>query len=109
MRWEVREYLSHRGDSPFSDWLSNLDPRTRGRIRARINRIRSGNFGNCKRLGSKIWELKLDFGPGYRVYFGRIGRLVVLLLCGGDKSTQTQDINVAEALWKDYERRNEDG
>jgi putative addiction module killer protein len=73
-----------------------------GVVRARLNRIRLGNFGDCKSVGGGVVELRIDFGPGYRVYFGRDGRLVVVLLCGGDKRTQARDILRAREYWKEY-------
>jgi putative addiction module killer protein len=75
--------------TPFSDWLARLkDLRTAGIIRARLNRIRLGNFGDCRSVGGGVEELRIDFGPGYRVYFGRQSSVVVVLLCGGSKGTQ---------------------
>jgi putative addiction module killer protein len=71
----------------------------------RVDRLAKGNPGACRYLGEGLWELKVDFGPGYRVYFGQAGTKVVLLLCGGDKSTQTQDILQAKSYWKDYKKR----
>ncbi len=71
-------------------------------VRARLNRIRLGNFGDCKSVGGGVEELRIDFGPGYRVYYGREGSLVVVLLCGGDKRTQARDILTAQKYWKEY-------
>jgi putative addiction module killer protein len=89
--------------SPFSDWLASLkDARAVGIVRARLNRIRLGNFGDCKSVGEGVEELRIDFGPGYRVYYGREGSLVVILLCGGSKGTQAQDILKAQRYWKEY-------
>jgi len=64
--------------------------------------VRLGNFGDCKSLGDGVFELRMTFGPGYRVYFGREGEQVIVLLCGGDKSTQDKDIGRAKAAWTDY-------
>jgi putative addiction module killer protein len=89
--------------SRFSRWLGALkDKRTVAIIRARLNRVRLGNFGDSKPVGGGVEELRIDFGPGYRVYFGRDGESVVILLCGGTKRTQSKDIATARALWKDY-------
>jgi putative addiction module killer protein len=100
---EVREYIARDGKAPFSHWLDALkDAKTRARIRTRLNRIRLGNFGDCKALGDGVFELRLAFGPGYRVYFGRDGEQVVLLLGGGDKSSQARDMEKAKAAWNDY-------
>ncbi len=99
------EILLYRRDQsiPFADWLEALkDARAVGIVRARLNRIRLGNFGDCKPVGRGVEELRIDFGPGYRVYYGREGKSVVLLLCGGSKRTQTRDIVRAQQYWKEY-------
>lgn len=89
--------------TPFSDWLASLkDARAVGIVRARLNRIRLGNFGDCKSVGGSVEELRIDFGPGYRVYYGREGSLVVILLGGGSKGTQARDILRAQRYWKEY-------
>ena len=79
-----------------------MDARAVGIVRARLNRIRLGNFGDCKSVGGGVEELRVDFGPGYRVYYGREGQLVVILLCGGSKRTQARDILRAQKYWKEY-------
>jgi putative addiction module killer protein len=96
--------LYRKGRStPFSEWLGSLkDARAVGIVRARLNRIRLGNFGDCRSVGAGVEELRIDFGPGYRVYYGREGSLVVVLLCGGDKRTQARDILTAQKQWKEY-------
>ena len=96
--------LYRKGRSlPFSDWLASLrDARAVGVVRARLNRIRLGNFGDCKSVGGGVEELRIDFGPGYRVYYGREGSLVVVLLCGGSKKSQARDILTAQRNWKEY-------
>jgi putative addiction module killer protein len=103
--------LYRRGRSIlFSDWLASLkDARAVGIVRARLNRIRLGNFGDCKPVGGGVEELRIDFGPGYRVYYGREGSLVVILLCGGSKRTQTRDILRAHRYWKEYLDAKADG
>jgi len=73
-----------------------------GIVRARLNRIRLGNFGDCKSVGGGVGELRIDFGPGYRVYYGRDGALVVVLLCGGTKGTQARDVLRAKGYWRKY-------
>ena len=103
---EIREYLTPSGRNPFREWLHSLkDIRARAVIRVRLNRIRLGNFGDTRAVGDGVHELRIDFGPGYRVYFGRTGRRTVLLLCGGDRSSQTRDIDQAKKFWTDYKRR----
>ena len=99
------EILLYRqgGRCPFWEWISSLkDGRAVGIVRARLNRIRLGNFGDCKAVGEGVEELRIDFGPGYRVYFGRQSALVVILLCGGSKKTQAKDIANAKKYWKEY-------
>ena len=102
---EVRTYLRPDGTCPFNDWLESLrDRQARARIRARINRVRLGNLGDCKSVGSGVSELRIDYGPGYRVYFGIAGTKLVILLCGGDKSSQSGDIREAIEYWEDYKK-----
>lgn len=102
----VLEYVTPEGNNPFHDWLLRLrDIQARARVRVRVNRIRLGNFGDAKPVGGGVSELRVSYGPGYRVYFGSLDGAVVLLLCGGDKSTQTQDIRMARKYWTDYQRR----
>ncbi len=103
---ELELYVTEEGRAPFTEWLDSLrDIRGREKIRARLNRIRLGNFGDSSSVGEGVEELRIDFGPGYRVYFGLAGTKIVLLLCGGDKSTQAQDILQAKRYWKDYQKR----
>lgn len=103
---DVLEYLTEDGHNPFREWLETLNDReARGRIRVRINRIRLGNFGDCKSVGGGVRELRVPYGPGYRIYFGRQGNAVVVLLSGGDKRTQDRDIELAQFRWQDYLRR----
>ena len=103
---ELREYLKEDGSNPFQEWLSALkDVPTRARIRVRLNRIRTGNLGDCRSLGDGVHEFKISFGPGYRVYFGNDGPTVVLLLCAGEKKRQSRDIETAKRYWLDYCRR----
>lgn len=88
-----------RQTSRFTDWIGGLrDLRAVARIDARIGRLRLGNFGDAKSVGGSVSELRIDYGPGYRVYFTRRGEAVVLLLCGGDKSSQAKDIRLAKTL-----------
>ena len=101
--YQIEYYQKENGDIPFRDWLHSLrDLHAIERIRARLARVRVGNFGNAKSLGDSIIELKIDYGPGYRVYYAMSGKTVVLLLIGGDKSTQRRDIETAKHYWKDY-------
>ena len=96
-------YETEEGKRPFSDWLKSLkDRKARAIIRARLERVRLGNLGNCEPVGRGVSELKIYHGPGYRVYFGQDGEEIIVLLSGGDKSTQSRDINRAYTLWEDY-------
>jgi putative addiction module killer protein len=99
---ELVLYLDAKENSPFEDWLETLrDGKGRGVIQNRLNRIIAGNMGDCEPVGDGVHELRIDFGPGYRVYFGEDGNEVVLL-AGGNKSTQSADIKRAKARWSDY-------
>jgi putative addiction module killer protein len=109
VRITVREYLTAEGVNPFRAWLATLDTAMRARIQARVLRFESGNLGDHKSVGGGVQEARLDFGPGYRIYFGQVGLVVVILLCGGDKSTQTKDIQRAKAFWKHYSKEQGDG
>jgi len=103
---EVREYKTRDGRNLFREWLNGLRDRdARVRVRTRIGRVRLGNLGDAKSVGRGISELRIPYGPGYRVYFGRDGDKVVLLLCGGDKRSQRQDIAQAQERWADYKER----
>ncbi len=96
-------YETASGKAPFTEWFDGLkDRRAKTTIDARLTRVRRGNLGTCRSLKGGIWELKIDLGPGYRVYFGLHGDTVVLLLHGGDKSTQVRDIELAQQFWTDY-------
>jgi len=102
----VREYLEDGGRIPFRDWLTELDKATRARVQARILRFETGNLGDHKDVGAGVLEARLDFGPGYRVYFGRKGRELILLLLGGDKGSQKTDIRRAQEFWSRYLKEN---
>lgn len=105
----VREFLDDGGRSPFREWLLELDQAVRARIQARILRFELGNLGDHKQVGGGVWEARMDFGPGYRVYFGRSGRELVLLLLGGDKSSQRKDISCAKQYWATYLKETQHG
>ncbi len=103
---ELRYYVTTGGRNVFADWLDELkDETAEARIALRLNRLASGNFGDCKRLGEGVWELRINWGPGYRLYYAMMGRSCVLLLGGGDKRKQTADIARAIACWNDYKMR----
>jgi putative addiction module killer protein len=103
---ELRRYLTVSGRDVFGEWLSRLrDARTKAKIVARIDRLSAGNFGDVKVLRDGLFELRIDWGPGYRVYYAVVGRSCVLLLCGGDKRKQVSDIKRALEYLKDYRER----
>jgi putative addiction module killer protein len=103
---EVRVYARSDGSEPFTEWLRGLrDGTSRNRIRQRIARLRLGNFGDVTPVGDGVQELRIHFGPGFRVYFGREGDALVILLCGGDKGTQDRDIARAKDYWRDHRSR----
>ena len=103
---ELRVYQRRDGTQPFAVWLSELaDRQARARIRTRLDRLALGNLGDCKALDGGVSELRVDWGPGYRVYFARIGAAILLLLCAGDKRTQSQDIERAKTYLADYRAR----
>jgi putative addiction module killer protein len=102
----VLVYRTREGQLPFDEWLRDLrDQNAVARVLARIGRVRHGNMGDCKPAGEGVSELRVDYGPGYRVYFGQKGSTLVILLCGGDKRTQQRDIRLAQKYWGDYESR----
>jgi putative addiction module killer protein len=103
---EIRHYLTRAGTDIFDQWLTQLgDARAQAKIATRINRLAAGNFGDAKALRQGLYELRIDWGPGYRVYYTMIGRLCVLLLCGGDKRKQSADIERALLYLNDYRER----
>ena len=103
---EVRVYARSDGSEPFTLWLRRLrDGAGRNRIRQRLARVRLGNFGDARGVGEGVQELRIHFGPGYRVYFGREGDAVVILLCGGDKGSQERNIERAQEYWRDHRSR----
>jgi putative addiction module killer protein len=99
---EITEYVDLRGTCPFARWRNALDAATRARITVALDRVEQGNFASAKSVGAGVSELRLDFGPGYRIYFGREGERLVILLGGGTKSRQQADIKNAQALWQEY-------
>ena len=102
---EVREYVDARGRAPYRDWIVQLDATARVRIITAVLRMEHGNFSAAKSVGSGVSELRLDFGPGYRVYFGKDGERLVILLGGGSKKRQQSDIAAAQSLWVEYKKR----
>lgn len=106
MKYILEVYETENGKIPFNDWLLDLsDTQTRQLIRARLARMELGNLGDVEPVGSGISELKLSFGPGYRIYFSKSGKTIILLLCAGTKRTQEKDINKAKKYLDDFKMR----
>lgn len=102
----IRRYRTDDGRELVTEWFEHLkDRQAKAKIHARILRLAVGNFGDCKPLRGGVSELRVDFGPGYRVYYGMVGKTVILLLCGGDKGSQDADIIRAVTLLDDFKRR----
>lgn len=105
--YQIIDYLTESGRDPLKDWLASLaDRQARARVLVRVQRMAAGNFGDCKPIAEGVWELRIDYGPGYRVYYARAGEKLLLLLAGGDKRKQQADIDTALAYWNDWNRRN---
>ncbi len=102
----IEHYLTEAGQDLYQEWVERLRDRSaRARITARVNRMAAGAFGDSKPVGDGVWELRVDWGPGYRVYYAQAGKALVLLLLGGDKRRQQADIDKAIDCWSDYQRR----
>lgn len=100
---KIEIFVATNGKAPFEEWMRTLrDKANKARIFSRIDRLRVGNFGDCKGVGEGVFELRIHVGPGFRVYFGTVGTEVVLLLCGGDKGSQSRDIANAIHYWQEY-------
>ena len=102
---EVREYVDERGVSPFSRWFDDLDATAATKVRTALARMETGNLSNVRGVGQGVQEYRINFGPGYRVYFGRDGDTLIILLAGGTKRRQQDDIMDARDLWEEYRRR----
>ena len=97
-------YATKTGREPYSVWEDALDTKTKAVVKNRLDRIKLGNFGDAKRIknGDGIWELRVDYGPGYRIYFGKKETTLIILLTGGNKKSQNRDITKAKQYWTDY-------
>ena len=102
MPFSVREFVTADGRIPFREWLSTLDVAIRARIQVRILRFEAGNLGDHKSVGNGVWEARMPFGSGYRLYFGREGNRIIVLLVGGDKASQNKDVKLAQRYWDEY-------
>lgn len=101
----VVEYEDKTGQRPFEKWFNKLNAPAAAKVTTALARVELGNFSNAKGAGSGIYEYRIDFGPGYRIYFGKDGATLVILLAGGTKKKQQADIERAKVLWGDYKRR----
>ncbi len=103
---ELQRYQTASGDLPFDKWFEALrDGLAKAKILARLTRLAAGNPGDSKTVGNGVLELRIDHGSGYRIYYALAGQTLILLLCGGDKTTQSQDISTAKRYWDDFKRR----
>src|SRR5271169_4933073 len=102
---EVREYLDQSGHNPFAAWSDRLNREAAAKVAAALARIQQGNLSNAKGVGAGVHEYRIDFGPGYRIYFGKDGDRLVILVGGGTKKRQQEDISTALARWQDYKQR----
>jgi len=108
--YELYYYQSRTGHMPFGAWVDGItDAVAAGAIQHRLARLQRGLFGDCKPVGEGVLELRIEVGAGYRAYIARAGGRVILLLCGGDKRTQTRDIELAQEYWRDYAQRTRTG
>jgi putative addiction module killer protein len=102
---QILEYLDPDGDCPFRDWFESLNAQAAAKVTVALTRVELGNFSNVKGVGAGVHEFRIDFGPGYRIYFGKDGDQLVILLAGGTKSRQQRDIVTAQKRWADYKKR----
>lgn len=108
--FEIEHYITADGVDVFSDWIDGLrDQKAVTKVLTRIDRLALGNFGNYRALDGGVFELRIDWGPGYRVYYARVGKVLLLLLCGGDKKSQQQDIDNAKTYLQDHQARAKKG
>lgn len=106
---DVREYLDADGGSPYGSWFDRLNAPAAAKVATALTRLAGGNFSNVQGVGSGLFEYRIDFGPGYRVYFGKDGDRLIIVLGGGTKRRQQRDINTTLARWQDYKRRKQGG
>ena len=106
---EVQEFVDDNGVSPFANWFNGLNAQAAAKVAANLVRMASGNFSKSKSISGGVYECRIDFGPGYRVYFGKDGKKIIILLGGGTKKKQRVDIQKALELWKEYKKRKKRG
>ncbi len=102
---EIKEYLDANGRSPFAKWFDGLNARAAAKVSTALVRVAQGNLSNVAGVGAGVFEYRLEFGPGYRIYFGKDGDMLIILLGGGTKKRQQRDIEVAKTLWREYKQR----
>jgi putative addiction module killer protein len=101
----LKQYIERSGRNPFEEWFDALDAQAFAKVTTALTRLQEGNFSNVKGVGGGVFERKIDFGPGYRVYFGKDGEAIIILLAGGTKKRQNADIADAIERWKEYKQR----
>ena len=102
---EIRAYVDYEGGSPYAKWFNSLNAPAAAKVVTALVRMEQGNMSNTKRVGSGVFECRIDFGPGYRVYFGKDGNTLIILLGGGTKKRKQKDVQKARTIWKDYKKR----
>ncbi len=102
---EIREYIDTLGRSPYARWFDGLNARAAAKVATALARMEQGNLSNAKGVGAGVSEYRIDFGPGYRVYFGKHGDTLIILLGGGTKKRQQRDIEAAQDFWREYKQR----
>jgi putative addiction module killer protein len=105
---EVEEYITKGGNSPFADWFDSLNAQAANKVNTCLTRIREGNISSLKPIKGAFGEIRIDFGPGYRVYVGRDGEKLIILFGGGTKQRQQRDIDNAQRFWEEYKKRKKD-
>jgi putative addiction module killer protein len=103
--FKLRTYVDEHGRVPFETWILELDGQAQAKVTIALSRLERGNMSNVETVGEGVFELKLNWGPGYRVYFGQDGKITIILLCGGTKKRQSRDIAIAKARWASYKLR----
>ncbi len=102
---ELREYVDTEGRSPYARWFDRLNARAAAKVATALVRMEQGTLSNAKSVGAGVSEYRIDFGPGYRVYFGKAGDTLIILLGGGTKKRQQEDVEAAKGLWREYKQR----
>ena len=102
---EILEYLDWNGRSPYAEWFESLSARSAAKVAVAVTRLAQGNFSNVKGVGGGVYECRVNFGPGFRIYLGKDGERLVILLAGGTKKRQQRDIEDARIRWQDYKKR----